>query len=602
MQTTARAVLEKPQNGIQGLRHWRQDVIAGLLVSLVSLPLSLGIAVASGAPPIAGLISAIIAGLLLPFLGGTYLTISGPAAGLAPALLAAMATLGRGDLAAGYPLLLCVICITGGVQIVLSFFKAARFSQLFPASVIEGMLCAIGLLIIAKQLPFFIGHEFKSHEFFGLILETPYELTLMEPKVFLVSSICLASIFLLTASKSRWLKLAPPPLIVVVLGVLLGQLFQIDPKFNIHVPSNFMQHGIVLPDFAQLFSARSLWVSIGITVVTLTLIDGVESLATAAAIDKIDPFHRKSNPNRTLLAMGISNICSSLAGGLTIIPGGVKSKVCIVAGGRTLWANFYNAIFLLSYLFIATSIINLIPLGALSAVLIYTGYKLCEPRLWRHIAAIGREQLLVFTFTVAATLATDLLWGIILGMVAKLALTTSLVRPSQRQVMESEQNLRPAPFGMWRRIAELFSNPVVGRSSQGDEYHLQFDRPLVCFNLPHVNRELAAIPPDAKQVYLHLNHGVSLVDHTSCENLLSFVTLFEDGGARHVEIDGLGRMWKRSPHEASMHHRSMPRRLAPRAVAPRMPELLAAQSSSFSSRAADLEAVESSNCVQPEID
>ena len=144
----ASATLEKPENGLAGLKHWRQDVVAGLLVSLISLPFSLGIAVASGAPPIAGLVSAIIAGFLLPFMGGAYVTISGPAAGLAPVLLAAMTALGRGDREAGYPLLLAVICVAGVLQIFLSWMKAERFSAMFPSSVVEGMLAAIGLLII----------------------------------------------------------------------------------------------------------------------------------------------------------------------------------------------------------------------------------------------------------------------------------------------------------------------------------------------------------------------------------------------------------------------------------------------------------------------
>src|SRR3974377_399233 len=150
MEDTAIIAAEKPQNGLAGLKHWRHDLLAGLVVSMVSVPFSLGIAVASGAPPICGLISAIIAGLVLPFLGGSYVTISGPAAGRAPALLPGVPLLGKGDLAAGYPLLLVAICLTGLVQLVLAFFKATRFSAIFPSSVVEGMLASIGLLIIAK--------------------------------------------------------------------------------------------------------------------------------------------------------------------------------------------------------------------------------------------------------------------------------------------------------------------------------------------------------------------------------------------------------------------------------------------------------------------
>lgn len=174
MQVGSTLALEKPQNGLAGLKHWRHDLVAGLVVSLVSLPFSLGIAVASGALLICGLISAIIAGLVLPFLGGSYVTVSGPAAGLAPVLLASMLLLGHGDLKVGYPLLLVAICLTGVVQVVLAHFKLARFAAIFPASVVEGMLASIGLLIIAKQLPLIFGspgNHFTAHEFWGILSE-----------------------------------------------------------------------------------------------------------------------------------------------------------------------------------------------------------------------------------------------------------------------------------------------------------------------------------------------------------------------------------------------------------------------------------------------
>ena len=148
---------EKPENGVKGLKHWQYDLMAGLQVAMMGIPLSLGIAIASGAPPVCGLISAIIAGFIFPFLGGAYITISGPAAGLAPALLAGMITLGNGDLAVGYPLLLVAIAIVGVVQVILSIFNAGRFALFFPISVVEGMLMAIGMLIIVKQVPAFLG-------------------------------------------------------------------------------------------------------------------------------------------------------------------------------------------------------------------------------------------------------------------------------------------------------------------------------------------------------------------------------------------------------------------------------------------------------------
>ena len=339
--------------------------MAGLVVSLVSLPFSLGIAVASGAPPICGLISAIIAGLLLPFLGGSFVTVSGPAAGLAPALFASMLLLGRGDQEVGYPLLLGAICLTGLVQVVLARFNLARYAAIFPASVVEGMLAAIGLLIIAKQLPLIVGQKFTEHEFWGMVREAPSRFLAMDLKVFAVGVVCLALIFALAALKARWVKVVPPQVIAAVVGVILGWSLGLTGDRLIHLPDDPFKHGIVMPNFTGLFTGTSLLWPLFTVVLLLTLIDGVESLATIAAIDKIDPFRRKSDPNRTLLAMGFSNMASSLAGGLTIIPGGVKSTTAILSGARTQWCNFYNAIFLIIFLLLGRGLINLIPYSAL---------------------------------------------------------------------------------------------------------------------------------------------------------------------------------------------------------------------------------------------
>ncbi len=312
---------------------------------------------------------------MLPFLGGSYVTISGPAAGLAPALFAAMLLLGRGDREVGYPLLLGAICLTGLVQVVLARLKLARFAAVFPAAVVEGMLAAIGLLIIAKQLPLILGTKFEEHEFWGIVRETPSQFMQMDPKVFGLGIFCLAVIFAMASIKARWIKVVPPQVFAAVVGLILGWFMGLDGDRLINIPAEPFKHGIVMPNFQGLFTNHSLWWALFTTVLTLTLIDGVESLATIAAIDKIDPFRRKSDPNKTLNAMGISNMCSSMAGGLTIIPGGVKSTTAILAGARTQWANFYNACFLIIYLLLGRNLINMMPYAALGAIVLYTGLQ-----------------------------------------------------------------------------------------------------------------------------------------------------------------------------------------------------------------------------------
>jgi carbonic anhydrase len=546
---------EKPQNGLAGLKHWRHDVVAGLVVSLISLPFSLGIAVASGAPPICGLISAIIAGLVLPFLGGSYVTVSGPAAGLAPVLFASMLLLGRGDQTVGYPLLLGAICLTGLVQVVLARFKLARFAAIFPASVVEGMLASIGLLIIAKQLPLLFGspgNKFEAHEFWGIIQEAPSRFMAMDPKVFFLGMFTLALIFALASIKSRWVKVVPPQVIAAVVGLVLGCILGLSGDRLIHIPDQPFRHGIVFPNFQGLFSNHSLWWALFTTVLTLTLIDGVESLATIAAIDKIDPFRRKSDPNRTLFAMGVSNMCSSLGGGLTIIPGGVKSTACILGGGRTQWANFYNAIFLIVYIVLGRNLINLMPMSVLGAIVLYTGFKLCAPKVWKHVARIGSEQLFVFTTTVLVTVTTDLLWGIGAGILAKLLLELAIVSRVERAGPRGFA-FAGLPVRRWLiKTGELFRDPVLKTVTAGDTYHMYFGRPMVCFNSLHLDKALSRIPSGASAVRMHITDMVTLIDHTTAALLHEFVENFKEAGRGVVTITGLETLRARSHAEAAM--------------------------------------------------
>ena len=542
--------MEKPQNGIGGLKHWRYDLLAGLQVALIGLPLSLGIAVASGAPPITGVISAIIAGLVFPFLGGAYVTISGPAAGLAPALLAGMIALGHGDLTVGYPLLLVAICLTGVVQVLLSILRAGSFALYFPISVVEGMLSAIGILIIIKQIPQLLGDQLPPVKSIPeAILAIPHDIQEMNPEIFLVGGLALALLFFLSSRTERWATLIPAPLLVVSLGGVASWFLQLPQEYLVHIPLDIFQHGIHVPHFSEAWQNQDLWIALLVTIVTLTLIDGTESLATIAAVDKIDPFHRKSDPNVTLRAMGISNILSSLAGGLTIIPGGVKSTTNIMAGGRTLWANFYYACSLALLLWFGTRLINLIPLSVLAALLIWVGWQLCAPRIFQKMLAIGKEQLLIAVVTVVVTLYTsDLLEGVALGTLTKIiVLCVDLVRASAQEAPFGESPFRWATRLLPAALTELFSNPVIrigdGRGSR-ERYSVmtvatsairgtvgEMKNPykiylssVTCMNLMKLDKalhETLVVPANSKANFLIILAG-QVIDHTSMEYLHHF--------------------------------------------------------------------------------
>lgn len=533
---------ETPQNGLAGLRHWRFDLLAGLQVALVGLPLSLGVAMASGAAPITGVIAAVIAGLVFPFLGGAYITISGPAAGLAPALLAGILTLGQGDLAEGYPLVLVAICLTGAVQVLLSRYHAGRLAMYFPMSVLQGMLAAIGLLIIIKQIPRLFGDLTPpSKSIPESLLLMPEQFMNMNTKVFAIGVLALALLFGLNSKmvkRQSWAKNIPIPLLVVVLGGLAGWVLNYPEDLMVYVPKDILAEGIRFPNFSAIWQRSELWIPLLTTVVTLTVIDGAETLATIAAIDRIDPFHRKSDPNVILRTMGISNMLSGLVGGLTIIPGGIKSTANMIAGGRTLWANFYYAIFMSLFVWLGAELINRIPLTVLAALLIFIGWRLCALKVFLYMVSIGAEQILVATVCIGVTLYTsNILWGMVLGTVTKLlVLGFDLLR-----ALASEQQSHVGPpqsfwLRVWAACQELFRDPIIrigdGRipgdhapvmsvaaKNMRHPYKIYLSS-LSCMNLAKLDARLKTLPSTRDNFMIILAGHV--VDHSAMDYLDQF--------------------------------------------------------------------------------
>jgi MFS superfamily sulfate permease-like transporter len=282
--------------------------------------------------------------------------------------------------------------------------------------------------------------------------------------------------------------------------------------------------------------------------VTLLLIDATESLATIAAVDNIDPYRRRSDPDKTLLAMGVSNGASSLLGGLTIIPGIVKSTANVMAGGRTQWANFYNACFLLTFVLLGRYVIDMVPMAVLAAILVFIGYKLCKPAVWLKVARVGTEQIVVFFTTVLVTVTTDLLVGIGAGIAVELVVNLWYV--GLWHTLRNGSEFAKPSFAV--RFHSLFRNPVSQRELDESTYHLYLDGPLVCFNLFHVIRELGQLPHGTQAVYLHLSSRVPLVDHTTGESLRHYLEEFsgQDQSPRLV-IEGWDHMLPLSKHETS---------------------------------------------------
>ena len=410
----------------------KSDLISGFLVFLIALPLCLGIAKASGFPPIAGIYTAVVGGLLVTFITNTALTIKGPAAGLIVIAVGAVEELGGKNMIKGYQLTLAVIVISGILQVLFGLMKSGKLGDFFPISVIHGMLAAIGLIIISKQIHITMGVVPTGKTPLALLQEIPYSFAKMNPEVAVIGFLSMLILFLHPLIKNRYFKRFPAPLLVLSLAIPLGYVFNLSHEhdydlgslhFHINpaqllvaLPDNFFS-GITFPDFSEIFSLTSVKY-----IFMFALVGSIESILSAKAIDSLDPEQRKSNLNRDLVAVGIGNSIAGFIGGLPMISEIVRSSANINNGGKTKMSNFYHGLFLLLFVMLAASLIQKIPNAALSAMLVYTGFKLASPAEFRKIKIIGYDQLFIFLSTLIITLMTDLLVGVAAGILLKIIL------------------------------------------------------------------------------------------------------------------------------------------------------------------------------------
>ena len=414
-----------PRDGFKGLKeNWRSDLFAAISVSLVALPLALGIAVASGMSPMAGVLSAIIGGVVTTFFRGGYLTINGPAAGLIAVILGGLVAL---DNNINY--VLAAIVVSGGIQILLGVFKLGRFAKLLPSSVLHGILAAIGVIIIAKQAPYVLGTTSNADTVVGNLLDVFYKLPDANPFVFIVS---LAGILILVFYKktsNKIIRAIPAPMWVLLLALplvfgfdfftehsisFLGKSYGVGPKLLIDIPEDPLDC-IMHPDFGMI-GTMAFW----LTVLSITTIASIVTLASARAVDKLDPYKRTTNLNKDLIGVGISTMVSGALGGLPITSVIVRSTVNVNNNAKTKWSNLYHGIFLILFVLILAPVLRSVPLAALAAILVHTGFKLASPLVFKHAYDQGVEQLFFLSSTLIITLFTDLLYGITGGILITL--------------------------------------------------------------------------------------------------------------------------------------------------------------------------------------
>ena len=425
---------EIPKGTLKNLtRYLRYDLLSGFLVFLIALPLCLAISLASGYPAIAGVFTAIVGGVCGALFSNSELTIKGPAAGLIVIAIGCVTEFGytggqdpAADMAA-YRLALGVGVAAAGLQIAFALLRTGVVGEFFPTSAVHGMLAAIGVIIIAKQVPVAVGLR-SAGEPLELIGEIPHTLLHLNPEIALIGFISLALLFGLPLFKNRYVRMIPAQLLVIVFAIPLSLYFDLEHNHTysfqgieyfvgeahlVNVPFNLFS-AIALPDFSGLSEAFAWkWV------IMYALIGSLESLLSAKAIDSLDPWKRKTNLNGDLLAVGAGNLASSCIGGLPMISEIVRSRANLDNGARTRFANLFHGLFLLGCVALIPKILHLIPLAALAAMLIYTGFRLAHPREFLHVYKIGKEQFFVFVTTVIAVLATDLLIGIAIGIAAE---------------------------------------------------------------------------------------------------------------------------------------------------------------------------------------
>jgi MFS superfamily sulfate permease-like transporter len=402
--------------------YLKRDIIAGVIVFLIALPLCLGIAQASGAPLWSGIVAGIVGGIVIGSLSGSQLSVVGPAAGLTAIVIAAISDLGA------FNIFLCAVMVAGFVQIILGFLKAGTIANYFPTSVIEGMLAGIGLTIIIKQIPDAVGYMNPSgrmedaEDGFSMATITN-SLEHVQLGAVIIALIGITILVLWTTKPFKKLALLPSGLIVVILGTVLNQVFltsgsalYLDNTHLVSLPvaSNISEFfgQFMMPDFSG-FTNPKVWQ----TGVVIAVVASIETLLCIEATDKLDPLKRFTPTNRELKAQGIGNMVSGLIGGLPVTSVIVRSSANINAGARTKRSTIIHGTLLLVCAATIPVILNMIPKASLAAILIYTGYRLCNPRVFKHMWHGGMTQFIPFVATVVAVVSLDLLKGVGIGLI-----------------------------------------------------------------------------------------------------------------------------------------------------------------------------------------
>ncbi len=425
--------------------HPKEDAVAGIVVFLVALPLCLGIAVACGLPPVSGLVAGVVGGLVVPIISRSPLSVTGPAAGLTSIVLVEVQALG------GIAPFLTAVIIAGGLQFLLGVLRTGKFAALVPSAVIKGMLAAIGITIVYKQLPVALG----------VVGGYANIASQFSRGAALIAAVSLLILYGWKHTPLGRVKLISPALVAVVFGSALAASLSGVPEFAltsaqyVNVPLgglSALYSALPRPDFGA-FATSAAWVAGA----TIAIVASIETLLSVQAVDRLDPLKRHSPPDRELLAQGAANAVSGFFGGLPVTAVIVRSSANVAAGGRERLAAMIHALLLAFAVIFAGPLLNRIPLACLAAVLIQVGLNLCKPALFTDQVKLGLTQLLPFGVTIAAVLALDLLKGVVVGIVLGIAFV--MFENSKRALVATREG------GVWhmrfRRDGTFLSKPGI---------------------------------------------------------------------------------------------------------------------------------------------
>ncbi len=491
---------------------FRHDLPAGLTVFLVALPLCLGISLASGAPLYAGIFSGVIGGLLVSLMSGSQLGVSGPAAGLTTVVSASIISLGD------YRLFALTVFYAGIFQLVLGVLRLGTVANFFPSSVIKGMLAAIGIILISKQIPLALGYDqpdFWTAGFAGLFSSNHFYMDFQNfyvhfsGSVFFITLISLSLMVFFGNFFRSHVKWVPLPLLVVFTGIGICALFSwLYPEWSLIKSTQIVQipphifDVVTTPDFSQ----WNMHPRIFKDAFTIALLASLETLLCAEAIDKLDPLKRKTPVNRELIAQGVGNMACGLVGAIPMTAVIVRGAANVDAGGRTRLASFTHGVFLLLAVAVFPFALNMIPYASLAAILMMTGYNLTKPALYRHMYQLGWNQFLPFVITIFVILATDLLEGVAIGLSISIYF---LVRNNFKAEYKMEQ----------RRVSET------------EHFYIKLNSMVTFLNKVRLRSALYKVPP----------YSVLTIDGSDSRfidyDVLEMISEFEkQAHERHIEL------------------------------------------------------------------